>query len=601
MIVDRSEQARLQVLRQLDLLDTPPSESFDRITRMAGQLFNLPIAAVSLTDSDRQWFKSRLGVDHCQIPRELAPCGKVADTNGVLVIPDLQADACYRESLLARSGIRFYAGAPLTTRDGFCLGAMCVLGTEPREVRDGEKAALTDLAAMVMAQIELQHAFGRLDPISGLPNRNQFIEDLEDRGRDLPGKLQRVVLADLIGARDLADVTRVFGASVIDDIMRDIAQALIKALGPKTAIYQVGVTQFAWFVSSRLREATLTRDLTQLGEDLSHHLLAASVRTRLSPVFGVAPLCLGREIKDAPLRRAYNAAEQARQAGTDVGLYSPGADKQHLRRFRLLSDMRQALSTDGELALAYQPRIDLRTGDCVGAEALLRWQHPILGAISPGEFIPLVEQTDLALPLTAWVIEAAIRQLVSWQVIGMTLAVSVNVSAHDLDHPTFAQSLLDRLRTAGIPATAFEIEITESALIRNRDRVEAQLHQIRSAGVRVAIDDFGTGYSSLSYLRALPADIVKIDQSFIRDLAEDAKGRTLVQHLIALSRDLGFRVVAEGVEDRATYDLLRSWGCDEAQGYWMSRPLTPVATEMWLKATSTLNPLIELRADQTCA
>ncbi len=164
---DGYELQRLEALHELELLDTPPAEAFDRITRLAAQLFGLPISAVSLTDTDRQWFKSRVGVSHQAIPREKAPCAQVTDTGSILVIPDLLDDDCYRDSQLAHSGIRFYAGAPLVTDSGFTLGAMCVLGTEPREASAAEMASLTDLAGMVMAQIELQHALGRIDPISG--------------------------------------------------------------------------------------------------------------------------------------------------------------------------------------------------------------------------------------------------------------------------------------------------------------------------------------------------------------------------------------------------------------------------------------------------
>jgi GAF domain-containing protein len=182
---DYLEDARLDALYQLKLLDTSASESFDRITRMASQIFGLPIAAVSLTDRDRQWFKSRVGVDHRSVPRDKAPCAKVAETNELLVVEDLLSDPYYADSVLSRAGTRFYAGAPLVTSDGYGLGALCVLGTEPRKASGTELAALTDLAAMVMAQIELQHAFGRIDPVSGLPTRNQFCDDLADMARDV--------------------------------------------------------------------------------------------------------------------------------------------------------------------------------------------------------------------------------------------------------------------------------------------------------------------------------------------------------------------------------------------------------------------------------
>ena len=176
----QNEEDRLRALRDLGLLDTPPSEAFDRITRMASQLFDLPISAVSLTDKDRQWFKSRVGVEHWQLGREKAPCAEVATSRELVVLPDLLDNEYYRDSELAQAGIRFYAGAPLVTRDGFGLGSMCVLGPQPRTATPEELNALQDLAAMVMAQIELQHAFGRIDPVSELPNRNQFIEDLGD-------------------------------------------------------------------------------------------------------------------------------------------------------------------------------------------------------------------------------------------------------------------------------------------------------------------------------------------------------------------------------------------------------------------------------------
>lgn len=156
------EEKRLHALTSLNLLDTPPSESFDRITRMAAQIFQLPIAAVSLTDIDRQWFKSKVGVDHGAIPRTKAPCAQVADNCKLVVIEDFERDERYCDSLLGISGIRFYAGAPLTTRDGYTLGALCVLGTEPRKITEAESSALQDLASMVMSQIELQHPPARL-------------------------------------------------------------------------------------------------------------------------------------------------------------------------------------------------------------------------------------------------------------------------------------------------------------------------------------------------------------------------------------------------------------------------------------------------------
>jgi EAL domain-containing protein (putative c-di-GMP-specific phosphodiesterase class I)/GGDEF domain-containing protein len=588
MAISNTEDERLHALKQLRLLDTPPAESFDRITRMASQLFDLPIAAISLTDSDRQWFKSRVGVDHWEIPRDRAPCGEVADTTRAVLIPDLRDHPCYRDSLLAQSGIRFYAGAPLITREGFCLGAMCVLGTEPRQVSEQEQAALTDLAAMVMAQVELQHAFGRVDAVTGLPNRHQLLEDLHDQAAGGDGGPGHLVLAEVIDALKMSDTVRVLGVGVIEDLMREATRAISANLGLDTQIYHVGAAQFAWIARSSQAETGLEDRLRDLGAHLHKHLSSAPVRISLNPVIGVAPIAVGQTLAEDAIRMAHNAVQEARLTGQSVSTYSMVADDHHRRRFRLLSDMRTALISGRELSLVYQPRIDLRTGACIGAEALLRWKHPELGGVSPGEFIPLVEQTDLAGPLTAWVIAEAIRQIVAWRDMAIELSVSVNVSVANLDQPEFATDLIERLQRAGIRPSAFEVEVTESALIKNRTHVEEQLRTIRNAGIRVAIDDFGTGYSSLSYLRHLPADLVKIDQSFVRDLAGDQKGQMLVRHLIEMSRGLGFRVVAEGVEDAQAYEILRSWHCEEAQGYWMSPPLAALDLQAWLAAQATV-------------
>ncbi len=297
-----TENARLAALRQLDLLDTPPTEAFDRITRMASQLFDLPIAAVSLTDSDRQWFKSRVGVDHSSIPREKAPCAQVAESSQGLVIPDLLLDPCYRDSILASTGVRFYAGAPLTTREGFCLGSMCVLGPEPRQASESEMAALHDLAAMVMAQIELQHAFGRVDPLSGLPNHNQFIEDLAE---DRPGHERRyAVLVDVANPEQLGTAMRVMGPSFLDEMIQEAAATIKSALGPTRTVYHVAPTQFAFLSPPDVEEQSY---VTLLASTMAGFRASASSCFVTTSVIGVAPFALGQADPRDVLRIANSA------------------------------------------------------------------------------------------------------------------------------------------------------------------------------------------------------------------------------------------------------------------------------------------------------
>ena len=580
------EAARLDALRKLDLLDTSPNAAFDRITRMAAQLFGLPVAAVSLTDVDRQWFKSRVGVDHCSIPREKAPCGEVADTRSMLVIPDLQADDYYRDSHLAASGVRFYAGAPLVTRDGYSLGAMCVLGTEPRAISDSERTGLADLASMVMAQIELQHAIGRIDPVSGVPNRNQFVDDLADLAIDRPGGEARLAaLVNLATPEQMSSAVRAMGAGFVDDIVCETARMLRAALGPSRKLYHVAPTQFAFLAEPGM---DLPRFCDWLGAWVALRADTTAARFVTTATVGVAPFATGQADPLDLLRDMYSAAHDAIAGAHRVRVFSAEQNAAFMRRFRIANEFGAALADDSQLRLVFQPKIELATGRGVGAEALLRWRHPSLGEVSPGEFIPVIEQTSLARPATRWVLERALRQLSTWQRAGLVTQVAVNVSAVNLLEPDFCAHVLARLRAHGLAPRALAIEITESALMSNRTLAATTLDALAAAGVELAIDDFGTGYSSLAYLQSVPAAVVKIDQSFVRDLDTDGRKRSLVATMIKLSHDLGQLVVAEGVETASVARFLASAGCDQVQGYLYGRPMAPPGFEEWICAEWTL-------------
>ena len=580
------EAARLDALRKLDLLDTPPNEAFDRITRLAAQLFGLPIAAVSLTDVDRQWFKSRVGVDHCAIPRDKAPCGQVADSRSVLVIPDLEADDFYRDSTLAASGVRFYAGAPLLTRDGHCLGAMCVLGTEPRTISDLERTGLIDLAAMVMAQIELRHAIGRIDPVSGVPNRTQFADDLLDLAIDRPrGETRLAALVNLATPEQMSSAVRALGAGFADEVVCEAARMLRAALGPARKLYHVAPFQFAFLAEPG---ADLARFCDWLCAWVALRTDTTTARFVTSATVGVAPLVTGQTEPFELLRDMYSAAHDAIEGSHRVRVFSAEQNAAFLRRFRVASEFGAALEDDSQLRLVFQPKVELATGRCVGAEALLRWRHPLLGEVSPGEFIPIIEQTSLARATTRWVLERALRQLASWQSAGLVTQLAVNVSAVNLLEPDFCAHVLGRLRAHGLAPGALALEITESALMTNRTLAAATLDALSAAGVQLAIDDFGTGYSSLAYLQSVPAKVVKIDQSFVRDLDTDERKRALVATMIKLAHDLGQVVVAEGVETAPVARFLAAAGCDQVQGFLYARPMAPPQFEEWICAEWTL-------------
>nr|WP_276589140.1 GGDEF and EAL domain-containing protein [Sphingomonas sp. GC_Shp_6] len=569
-------------MHQLKLLDTPPSESFDRITRMASQIFGLPIAAISLTDRDRQWFKSRVGIDHWSLPRDKAPCAQVAETSKPLVIEDFLTDPFYADSALGQAGTRFYAGTPLITNDGYGIGSLCVLGTEPRTAAPLELAALADLAAMVMAQIELQHAFGRIDPISGLPTRNQFREDLLDLAKDHPGQKRFAVVIDIARDDQLSKIARALGSMRIDELVREAAQALRMALGDTRTAYHVGTAQFAFLSPPGMEEATYMELLQSTFEVVRS---SSSVRFVTSVAIGVRPFRLGQAAADDVLRGAGSAAQDARRADGSIALYSAENDTAHQRQYNLLRDFGEALEAGDQLRLVYQPRLDLATRRCVGAETLLRWRHPTLGDISPAEFIPLIEQTSLAKPTTHWVLNAAFDQLGAWQDAGVALALSINISAANLTETDLIHRIQIGLRKRNLRPEKIEIELTESAIMEHPDQAVAMLTELAAAGVRLAIDDFGTGHSSLAYLQRLPAHVVKIDQAFVRNLTKaEGSDFVLVETMIGLAHKLGYRVVAEGVETAEAAAMLAQTGCEEAQGFLFARPMDPAKLIVWMSA-----------------
>jgi len=256
-------------------------------------------------------------------------------------------------------------------------------------------------------------------------------------------------------------------------------------------------------------------------------------------------------------------------------------NEEAVQRQQLQAGLRAALA-NGELALHYQPKFDLRTGRMTGSEALLRWQHPVWGPISPARFIAIAEDFGLIGALGRWVRDSACAQLAAWDQAGMgSMRTAVNVSAQELHSAGFEDGLRQTLQETGIAPERLQLEITEGVLLRDTDAALAKLRRVRDMGLGLAIDDFGTGYSSLSYLRRLPVDTIKIDQSFIRDIGntagsaddEGAAGSVIVRAVIGIGQSMGRRIVAEGVEHLEQLEFLREQDCDEGQGWWFSPAL----------------------------
>ena len=281
------------------------------------------------------------------------------------------------------------------------------------------------------------------------------------------------------------------------------------------------------------------------------------------------------------LRRADVAMYTAKRAGSGHALYDLLHDEHNPARLMLASELRHAITRD-ELVLHYQPEVAMCDGRVQRVEALVRWQHPQRGLIAPTEFIPLAEEIGLITALTQWVLETALRQCSAWRDAGYTLGVAVNLSVRTLHDPSFPDTVAWLLRRYGVAPAMLTLEITESTLMSKPAQARAVLTRLAEQGIAIAIDDFGTGYSSLGHLRRLPVEEIKIDKSFVLGMTADAKDTAIVRSIVDMSRHLGLRVVAEGIEDRASWDALAGMGCAMAQGYYLSRPLPAPALQQWL-------------------
>jgi EAL domain-containing protein (putative c-di-GMP-specific phosphodiesterase class I) len=280
-------------------------------------------------------------------------------------------------------------------------------------------------------------------------------------------------------------------------------------------------------------------------------------------------------------RRVEIANDLAKREGQAVALYREGMDEQHLRQLAIVGELRDAINSD-QFSLHYQPKVELATRAVCHAEALLRWTHPTLGRIGPDEFIPLAERAGLVGVLTRWVVDRAFADMATWRANGLDVGVAINLSAIDLADPELPGAVLARLRHHGVPAEKVIVEVTESAVLADLDRAIASLNALRAEGLRVSVDDFGTGQSSLGQLKHLPADELKIDKSFVLQLAPGSEDERIVQSIVQLGHALGLKVVAEGLETEAGLDVLTRLQCDVAQGYHFSRPLPVEALTPWI-------------------
>lgn len=450
--------------------------------------------------------------------------------------------------------------------------------SRPRELSETGSGTTPGPGRISRLDAETRRLIGQFDHVTLLPNRLQLIGAFDRlRARGAPQLLMMVTLAE---PRHYNEILRALGHAFAEAMVRSAASRLEETLPPNTELFHVSVLSFA-FVVELPAGGSAPPLATKIAQRFADPIRIDDIPLNIKVGVGLLSLAEDRGPAEA-LRAALTAAQDGRRTDEGWAWYDHQSDAAHIRAFRILADLPAAIKASDQLDLHLQPRSTLATGRCASAEALLRWRHPVLGAIPPGEFIGLVEQTALIGPLTNWVLNGAMQHAARLKADGRPLRISINASPANLSERGFDERVLLLCGKHGLEPEDIEIEFTEGALAADIERAVAQLDRLRDAGVEVAIDDFGAGFSNLSYLTSIPADVLKIDQSFIRPLGARASDTFLVRQIIETARGLGFKVCAEGIEDQSSFEMLRQLGCDEGQGYFIARPMPAEALPAWL-------------------
>ena len=447
--------------------------------------------------------------------------------------------------------------APINDREGHETGAVIVF---------------RDVSAARAMSLQMAHA-AEHDFLTGLPNRMLLNDRIAQAivGAKRHATQLAVLFLDLDGFKHINDS---LGHSVGDQLLQSIAKCLVGCGRASDTVSRQGGDEFVVLLSEvhRSEDAAIAACRMLMAVAEAHVLEQHELHVTTS--IGVSVYPDDGEDAETLIKNADTAMYQAKENGRHSYQYfKPVMNARAVERQSLEEGLRRALERN-EFSLHYQPKVDFKTGAIAGAEALLRWTHPTRGAISPAQFIPVAEECGLIIPIGRWVLRQACEQACAWAKAGLRSAtMAVNVSAKEFRGECFLKQLLEVLEETGLDPSLLELELTESVLMKHAESAASILGTLRDSGVQVAVDDFGTGYSSLSYLRKFPIDALKIDQSFVGRIGKTADDASIVTAVIGMARSLKLRVVAEGVETLEQSAFLQAHACDEAQGYYFSRPV----------------------------
>lgn len=468
-------------------------------------------------------------------------------------------------------------------------GELYALELQVVPVFDDESGRLTHWVAILRDVTERRKQLDELqrqalhDVLTGLPNWGLLEDRLQQTLYTSARRIEQTALM-ILDLDRFKDVNDTYGHNVGDEILRSVGDRVQRQVRKTDTVARIGGDEYAVLLPAVGSELEASRVAKKILTAFETPIEVRGSVFDVSPSIGIALFPQHGDDAESLHRRADIAMYVAKESMSGYAIYSEKTDRHRTGHLAMSQELRQAIERD-QLVLHYQPKAHLRTGLVTRVEALVRWRHPEKGMISPAAFIPLAERTGLIKPMTNQILDLALRQCREWRQLGTPMSVAVNLSTRTLQESFLGDLVLSLLEKWEVEPGFLKLEITESSVLSDPDRVIDILENLQKRGVHFSLDDFGTGYSSLSYLRKLPVDEIKIDQSFVKDMVRNDSDAEIVSATINLAHNLGRQVVAEGIEDRATWDMLRDLGCDLGQGYYLSKPLAPDELSRWLGET----------------
>jgi diguanylate cyclase (GGDEF)-like protein len=596
---ERAEALRTEHGRIIEMIatSTPLEQVLESLMVLTESQMAGTIASILLLDDDGEHLRCAAApnlpeaysksIDGIAIGPQAGSCGTAMHRRQPVIVADILDDPLWDEYRAAATphGLRSCWSFPILSHHGAMLGTFAVYSGDVRQPTPAERQVIDTATHIAGIAIERKQAEDRIrhmahhDALTGVPNRI-LLHDRLNQAILYAQRYDRQVTAIFIDLDNFKLINDSLGHNVGDELLKVIATRMLQSVRRTDTVARLGGDEFVIVLFGQ-PAGQQTEALAPLLEKL-RHAIAQPVhigehRLHVTCSMGVASYPRDADGVHALLMNADAAMYRAKELGRNsYEFYSGEMNTKSQEKLTLQDGLREAIARN-ELMLLYQPQVDLRSGQITGVEALIRWQHPELGMVSPVTFIPLAEETGLIVPIGEWVLRTACRQNKAWQDAGTRpIIVSVNVSARQFKEGNLVERVARALRETGLEARYLELELTESLIMQNLQLAVATMRDLQAMGVWLSIDDFGTGYSSLSALKSFPIVRLKIDRSFVRDIPGDEDDKAITTAMISLGHKLNLKVVAEGVETDGQLAFLRDNECDEMQGYHFSRPV-PVA------------------------